>query len=137
MSPRLKAILAIVLPLFVGVGMYWLFRGVSIIHVGPLLTIDNSSAPQRFMAFNLPDGLWLYALLQGLRAIWGAQLLSSRGAKWLIVAIGLAFGSEVGQYFRLVPGTFDPLDLVAYSGASILFLLPLSRYPAHPKAIII
>jgi len=63
----------------------------------------------------LPGALWAAALAHAMGTIW-------RGSPWrrslpfLATVPLLALGSELGQGLGLVPGTFDPLDLLSYTG---------------------
>ena len=58
---------------------------------------------------------WLYAIFRQGKALYPRRVLSPELTS-AIVFIGCAV-SELGQRWRFVPGTFDPMDLVAYGVA--------------------
>lgn len=118
---------AVLIPLFSGVMLYWAFRGISIVRLPPI--IQSHNAVVAIMAYNVPDGLWLYSLLQALRSVWNAALFS-KGLPWLCIAIAGAFLSEVAQLHRMIPGTYDALDIVVYTLAALVFILQYYR-PVH------
>lgn len=60
----------------------------------------------------LPDFLWAASLGCVLGLVWrGKPAASAR--PWLAAGLVLALGWEIGQAFHVIPGTFDPLDLLA------------------------
>lgn len=63
----------------------------------------------------LPDLLWAGALGCVLALVWRGEGARQRRAAraWLAAGLALALGWELGQRFGVVPGTFDPLDLLA------------------------
>jgi len=70
-----------------------------------------SSLPQ-WVSFSLPQALWYCSGLLAFECIWGATSRTRwqrRG--WILTFSSLAFGLEIGQFFHLVPGTFDLVDL--------------------------
>lgn len=75
-----------------------------------------------WVKYSLPDGLWLFAYMFTIDSIWN-------GSKKLISYIFifclplLALLSEFLQYFGLIPGVFDLIDLVSYLCAILLFIL--------------
>lgn len=69
-----------------------------------------------WVLFNLPDGLWAYALTAGLALTWRSGPRRVRTA-WLGFALVLAVGFELAQLFGVFPGTFDVRDLVASCAA--------------------
>ncbi|MBK8621338.1 MAG: hypothetical protein IPN79_06140 [Saprospiraceae bacterium] len=75
------------------------------------------------LLYNIPDGLWMFALCAMIFAVWG---LSDKYnvAIWLFLALMSGVILEIFQYAGLVPGTFDWLDIYAYfiSLGCIVFL---------------
>jgi hypothetical protein len=63
-----------------------------------------------FIRYNLPDGLWLLSGILLLRALWIHNQKTSQ--IYVGVFILFAFSLEIIQYFSIMPGTFDVLDLV-------------------------
>jgi len=64
-----------------------------------------------WVTFSLPDALWAFALMRVFCIIWKDRL-TRESAPWLFGAAVIAVGSELGQALSVVPGTFDPIDLV-------------------------
>lgn len=114
----LKFFLHVLLPVISGTLVYILWRGINLINIDALL---NSNPPDWFK-YSLPDGLWLYALLSAIIFIWKRKF-SRQLFRWLLLAISLSFFSEVLQAYKVIPGTFDPNDLIAYSIATIFSFL--------------
>ena len=86
----------------------------------PSWLADRLSVPD-WVRFNLPDGLWLYAFLLSVTALWtGASGKLLPGARpWLAGAIVVALGHEFGQAVGVTSGTFDFADVIAYAVATI------------------
>lgn len=110
----------IIAPLLLGIILYGLFRGIPFLKWSPLFLPSKRFS---FFIYNLPDALWLYALISSLRAIWGEKLFSS-GRFWFSFTLILSIGSEIAQYFRLIPGTFDIRDIIIYLATFLLFVTP-------------
>ena len=71
--------------------------------------------------YNLPNGLWAFAVFAVIAVIW--PLRSLAGGFYLSIGILLTWGLEVLQRFGLMPGTFDPGDLAMMAllgGAGLL-----------------
>ncbi|AKF09126.1 hypothetical protein DB32_006275 [Sandaracinus amylolyticus] len=60
--------------------------------------------------FSLPDALWVYALTWALSRVHAESDVKER-ALALFVPLALGPGAELAQLARVVPGTFDVLDL--------------------------
>ena len=119
-------LLAAILLLLIGIGIYFFFRtpiiAFSIFHIEPLESIaDNKNNPYiYFLLFCLPDALWYMSLLL-------VQILflkeTGRLNRLLVgIAISLPFLLETCQYIGLISGTFDWFDIVTYFFTLILFL---------------
>lgn len=75
----------------------------------------------QWLLFSAPDALWVYALTACLAIVWRGERTARRW--WLCAGIALAAGGELGQWIGLVPGVFDPADLLlslAAWGAAIV-----------------
>ncbi len=59
---------------------------------------------------SLPDGLWVFAFTNWIIFIWNGR----PPWQWLVCGVALGIGSEIGQAFSIVPGTFDFCDLFFY-----------------------
>jgi hypothetical protein len=60
----------------------------------------------------VPDFAWAFALGSVLESAWRGEAGRARMAWWL-VGLAATIGYEVGQRWSVIPGTFDPYDLVA------------------------
>jgi len=67
---------------------------------------------------SFPDAAWAFALGAALALVWRNSEARARFA-WLIAGALLAAALEVGQYFHVVPGVFDPIDLASMIGGYI------------------
>jgi hypothetical protein len=64
-----------------------------------------------WLLYSAPDGLWVYGLTGCLALAWrGAPGRARR--LWLCVGVVLGVGGELGQLVGLVPGVFDPADVL-------------------------
>ena len=106
--------------LFAGVGVYLLFRDLSVLPVFRLFPLAASGEnpavtlpPSLFadiLRFNVAGMLWLVSGILFFRFLWfGNTAMQNRYiAGFCIVAASL----EIAQISPRVPGTFDPLDLL-------------------------
>lgn len=63
-----------------------------------------------FVRNHVPDGLWAYALTNAILIVWDRKIKIG----WLIVVFITFFLFEFLQKWRIIAGTFDYLDIVAY-----------------------
>ena len=80
--------------------------------------------------FSLPDGLWVYSFTSFMLIVWGLKF-SRHSLFWISIGPLLALGSEMGQAFGVVGGTFDPTDLILCLIGSILPVAIL--FPANQE----
>jgi len=66
-----------------------------------------------WILFSLPDGLWIFSYVSLMLFIW-RNSVSIKNIFWISIIPILAIGSEIGQLFGLVSGTFDFADLLLY-----------------------
>lgn len=70
---------------------------------------------------SLPDGLWLFSYMFLVDAIWnGTKTISSYFFIYYLPSLALI--SEFLQYFGLIPGVFDWIDVFSYSFAILLYI---------------
>jgi len=132
-----KYLLHIVLPIFTGILIYTLwgskrlivYKWLSISFSSYITQIQNNSVIRNikvpdWVKFNVPDGLWLYSLTTLIIFIWRKKI-SIHSLPWILLCPFLAFGSEIGQGLKIIPGTFDVMDLLAYSLATVAASLHL------------
>ena len=75
-----------------------------------------------WVKYSLPDGLWLFSYMFIVDAIWDSE----RNAMSMLFLWGLpvvSILSECLQYFGLLPGVFDWMDMASYLLAITLFLI--------------
>mgnify|MGYP006971705643 CR=1 FL=1 len=117
------------LPILVGGLIYLAFRDTSLLMfrwagwVGLDVVIDAMrvyTLPHRpsvpdWILFSVPDGVWVFACTAFFARLWHDGHWFFR-AFWIGMGPALAIGGELGQlpFIGLVPGTFDPADLVFY-----------------------
>ena len=64
-----------------------------------------------WIKYSLPDGLWVYSLTSLMIIIW-RDVKSKSKYYWIASSIIIAIVIELGQYLRLIPGTYDILDII-------------------------
>ena len=119
-------VIYICLPLILGVIIYALCR--------PQHTViacyfhKSPTCLPKWIAYNLPDALWLFSFLSAIQIIWGKVLREKY--LWLSVIVIASIGTEYLQNFHIIPGTFDTWDIVAYLLATIanLFIFRTSTF---------
>lgn len=80
----------------------------------------NSGGIYGWVKYCLPDGLWLFAYMFLIGSIWGDSK-SWRSYVFLYSLPIVALISEILQYFGLLPGTFDWMDIASYLFAILLY----------------
>lgn len=128
----LKKIIYSLLLLLLGATIYVLFRR-DIIFVEwlpfkiPSIRISQSNRISQLFIYCLPDALWYASLLVFMSMFIKGGYLNRY---ILCIAIILPFCLEISQYFNLLNGTFDILDIVFYFITLILCLwkLNLKKY---------
>ena len=91
------------------------------------LELRNFFNPQNlfisnFLTQNLPDGLWVYSFTSCMLLIWGKKNPINKYI-YIIIPMLLSIFSELGQLFKFIRGTFDPLDLIFYLFFTIFSVL--------------
>ena len=75
-----------------------------------------------WIKYSLPDGLWLFAYMFLVDVIWnGSRAISSYIFIYSLPVFALS--SEFLQYFGLLPGVFDWIDVASYLFAILLFII--------------
>lgn len=131
-APGLWAVSA--LSFIAGATVYWLFRSTEMVMFGALRRVSEPLFGRlthiralladftlpHWVAYNLPDGMWLLSLLCTVHAIWLGHSAVCRILAWSLTICAIA--SEALQYTGLLPGTADWLDVAAYTGASVIYM---------------
>lgn len=94
-------------------------------------TMEWRSFIPEWIYYSLPDGLWVYSL-NVFCLFFTGYYIDSKTFIFPFVGIFLGVGSEVFQYLKIIPGTFDILDLVVcligVIAAFILYKLRKKEY---------
>ena len=88
----------------------------------------NFSLPG-WVIYSLPDGLWILSYMLVIGAIWDFDLKNSAPALFFLPALALI--SELLQLPGIVPGTFDPGDILAYAlgiTLAMVYIIKNNRY---------
>ncbi len=117
------------LPILVGGLIYLAFRDDSLlmfrwagwvgldelIHAGRVHSLPFRSFVPNWVLFSVPDGVWVFAATAFFARLWHDGHWALR-VFWIGMGPGMAIGGEFGQLpiLGLVPGTFDPADLLFY-----------------------
>ena len=81
----------------------------------------NSYNLSDWVIYSLPDGLWLFAYILLMATIWDFNI--KKGSVLIIGFPLLSVISEFLQFLKVLPGTFDRIDVLAYIFAFILGLI--------------
>lgn len=115
------SLIASFLSMFLGILIYVFLRPTearavsSLLEVIPILndlrqiTISYNYPP--WVLYNLPDFLWAYSFTLVVLSIWGFEY-SKESIFWLSSIPLLTLGYEFSQYFGILPGTFDLMDVI-------------------------
>jgi hypothetical protein len=81
---------------------------------GPPLDFIQGIAPASFARIRtwLPDFIWVYVTTTLVKSAWPKR--HSEGLIWATVPLVLSITAEIGQSVRIVPGTFDWMDVMFY-----------------------
>ena len=108
--------------------MFDLFKSLHLSNIVESIRMTHHFLPQ-WAEYSLPDGLWIlsYTLLIG--CIWNFDIRRC----WLFITILpiIALVDEILQFYGLVPGTFDLLDLMFYSLGSFIGILIIIIIKQH------
>ena len=84
---------------------------------------SHTHTPNAYLAdwviYSLPYALWVLSYLFFVSGIWGKSTSSGRAAWYWGIPI-IAITSELAQGLHILPGHFDPVDLIAIIFATIL-----------------
>ena len=85
------------------------------------IDVDKSNVYE-WVKYNMPAGLWLFSYMFIIDSIWGDD--SSTVYKcFLYVLPIMALASELMQFLKMFPGTYDFMDLFSYILAILLFII--------------
>lgn len=66
-----------------------------------------------FLLYALPDGFWLFSYMSLILFLWKNELRRDN-IFWVFILSIIAILSELGQLLKIIPGTFDIVDLLMY-----------------------
>jgi len=115
-------------PIFCGAAIYSMWRSKTLLvftwyrwadFYTPIMSLRSHVSGVRHLVpgpilYSLPDALWVYSFTAFIQYLWAKQPRGYGKTLWPLLPVALASGAEVGQFFAMVPGTFDPVDLLAY-----------------------
>ncbi len=81
----------------------------------------HSSLPQ-YICYSLPAALWLFSSLNLMFLLWKFEI-NRYNIIWYAIPILYCLLLEIIQMNHITDGTFDPMDLLFYSIAKVLFLV--------------
>ena len=91
-----------------------------------LYTMPISDHLPDWFLYSFPDGLWVFSYLSLLLLVWD-NVISKHNIHWLLLVPAIALFSEIGQHFKIVPGTFDVMDLMFYILSVILPIIIFTK----------
>lgn len=71
-----------------------------------------------WIIYSLPDGLWIFSYSLCIGSIWEFEIKKCIPALLMLPAISVF--DEILQSLNMVPGTFDLMDIFAYSISSLI-----------------
>lgn len=112
-------------PLFIGCLIYTSFRTDYLIYnklLGNLFTPLTSADTflERVIIFSLPGGLW--AMSYSILIFHIRKDKTFRTIIWSLIIPFIGVFSEISQFYFLIPGTFDVMDLIMYIVAPSLVI---------------
>lgn len=127
----------VLFPIFLGIMIYVLYREPTFNAVNwlglkeSLKNIsmrDNLIDLPNWVVYNLPDGLWMLAFTYLVLFIFEFKFKRNFIFFTLFMPLTISLISEIGQSFRFIQGTFDPLDILFYIiGYSLPIILNLKK----------
>ncbi|HSO32824.1 MAG TPA: hypothetical protein VLT33_09910 [Labilithrix sp.] len=137
-----RALFLVALPLALGVVAYAAWRSDDVRIVSWLTRLSPGGVQSarsggaalgvpRVIVGIVPDLAWAFAFGAALALVWRGRAGRQRTA-WIAAGGGVALACELGQAWGLVPGTFDPLDLLAIAVGYVAGVALSGRGTARP-----
>ena len=139
MTKTQKSIYLVILPILIGGLIYTIFGKTTlqlfkwirklgleevILDLRNCLNVLN---PPKWVIYNLPDFLWIFASTSLLLIIWDFKI-TKQNLIYILVPFLLAVGSEICQKIGYISGTYDNLDFVAYLVGFIISVTLVSDF---------
>ncbi|HEY8086496.1 MAG TPA: hypothetical protein VIF09_01585 [Polyangiaceae bacterium] len=115
-------------PLLLGAATYALWRPRSLGSTG--WAFSTQVRPPAWCLDHASDAAWAYATAAFVSIVWRDGTPGRRRA-WLAIAAAMVACAELGQRWHLVPGRYDPIDLLVMTVAFSLALL-LTTHRENP-----
>ena len=110
-----------IVPLGLGILIYLIFRDTSSLLMNEYLDLPTSNLYvegladrniiTRAIAYNLPQGLWVFAGTRFFVILW-RDTLTVAARIWILLPLLLSVTHEVSQLYQLLPGWYDVYDLM-------------------------
>jgi len=132
----IKRLIILLFPLFVGVLIYFIYREPTFrfrrwINADEQLKfIDNLYKPNLpdWVIYNLPDGLWMISLTYSILWLLNFKIINKFDLMLVLVPFFIALLTECAQYYNVLHGTFDILDILFYSiGLTLPIIITLKK----------
>jgi hypothetical protein len=104
-------VLFVILPLSLGLLIYLTGRDDNVIIVKWIGKLAYIKMPN-WVNYNLPDGLYSFALMSTSTLIWSRNNQSKIKKIWEIILILFLLAYEILQKYHIINGTFDILDII-------------------------
>lgn len=82
-------------------------------------TTNSTAQIPNVILYSLPDGLWLFSYISLVLYVWKNKI-NQENLFWIFIIPIISISSELGQIIKIIPGTFDFVDLIMYLLGTIL-----------------
>ena len=90
-------------------------------------TLPQKNKIPNWVLYSLPDGLWIYSYTSCMLIIWRYKIMNNN-LLWIFGLPTIALLSEIAQYFNILQGVFDPIDVLCYTlGISLALVIQKSK----------
>ena len=105
--------------------------------INTIKSLKNILSLPDWFIYSLPDGLWIFSYIHISLEIWKFSI-TRQNIFWIFSIPITAIASEIFQLFKIIPGTFDLVDIIFYLiGIALPFIKILNTtYMKNIKQII-
>jgi hypothetical protein len=100
-----------------------IFNALLPIIIGTLIYRIPAVYKLTFIQNYIPDALWAYALSSTIFIIWNRKI----NYTWLIILFLFFIAFETAQFYKIIVGTGDLWDIIAYISGTLVVILSNSR----------
>ncbi len=108
---RTYAILVSSMALATGLSIYLLYRPQGAFFVEQTGLQTYLPDLPGYVTGSLPDGLWMFSASVVVLLIWDFRV-DLRSGLWLTFLLAIGFASEILQVNGIIPGVYDPVDML-------------------------